>query len=99
MVTKLYISLCWRPKQACSTLPLTCNLEIDWLSPDRAGSINMKDDQISREKTRVSGSAGNKKKVYQKPAFRCERVFETQALSCGKITSTQQNCQSNHKTS
>jgi hypothetical protein len=25
------------------------------------------------------------KKTYVKPAFRFERVFETQALSCGKI--------------
>jgi hypothetical protein len=26
------------------------------------------------------------KKAYTKPAFRFERVFETQALSCGKIS-------------
>jgi len=27
------------------------------------------------------------KKPYNKPAFRFERVFETQALSCGKVQS------------
>ena len=32
------------------------------------------------------------KRPYHKPAFRFERVFETQALSCGK-TGTQAQCQ------
>jgi len=32
------------------------------------------------------------RKPYQKPAFRYERVFETMALSCGKINSTQNTC-------
>jgi hypothetical protein len=31
------------------------------------------------------------RKHYTKPAFRCERVFETMALTCGK-TSTQGIC-------
>jgi hypothetical protein len=35
----------------------------------------------------------------QKPAFRFERVFETSALSCGKVQSTQTGCRSNRKTS
>jgi hypothetical protein len=35
-----------------------------------------------------------KKKPYVKPAFRREKVFETQALSCGKIAPTQFTCQS-----
>jgi hypothetical protein len=40
------------------------------------------------------------KKPYTKPAFRLERVFETQALSCGKILGgTQQQCRTNRKTS
>jgi len=38
------------------------------------------------------------KKPYVKPAFRFERVFETQALSCGKV-STQNQCHINRKTS
>jgi len=39
------------------------------------------------------------KKTYNKPAFRFETVFETQALSCGKIHSTQGPCHSSRKTS
>ncbi len=39
------------------------------------------------------------KKPYQKPTFRCERVFETMALACGKISSTQASCHNNLKAS
>jgi len=40
-----------------------------------------------------------RKKPYLKPAFQHERVFETMALSCGKVQSSQANCRSNRKTS
>jgi hypothetical protein len=39
------------------------------------------------------------RKPYQKPAFREERLFETSALSCGKMNTTQSSCHSNRKTS
>jgi len=39
----------------------------------------------------------SRKKPYEKPGFRYERVFETQALSCGKIGILQ--CGLNLKTS
>ena len=39
------------------------------------------------------------KKTYAKPAFRFERVFETQALSCGKIASHGTSCKLNPKAS
>jgi len=39
------------------------------------------------------------KKPYTKPGFRFERVFETQALSCGKIIGTTAQCHSNRKNS
>jgi hypothetical protein len=39
------------------------------------------------------------KKPYAKPAFRFERVFETQALSCGKVASHGTACKLNPKTS
>jgi len=39
------------------------------------------------------------RKPYQKPAFRFERVFETMALSCGKIEPTQKHCHFNRKVS
>ncbi len=39
------------------------------------------------------------KRAYLQPAFRFERVFETQALSCGKIAATQKHCFFNRKSS
>jgi hypothetical protein len=39
------------------------------------------------------------KKPYQKPSFRHERIFETMALSCGKLNSTQAQCHLNTKSS
>ena len=43
--------------------------------------------------------AGAAKKPYVKPAFRQERVFETMALACGKISGTQASCRTNRRTS
>jgi hypothetical protein len=59
----------------------------------------MSDNQATREQPQQPGNAGKKKKLYQKPAFRYERVFETQALSCGKLIVTQGLCQVQQKTS
>jgi hypothetical protein len=39
------------------------------------------------------------KKPYEKPSFRFERVFETTALSCGKVQVTQAGCRANRKAS
>jgi hypothetical protein len=39
------------------------------------------------------------KKPYVKPAFRYEKVFETQALTCGKTPNSSMQCNSNPKTS
>jgi hypothetical protein len=39
------------------------------------------------------------RRPYQKPGFRFERVFETQALSCGKVLSHGPICRLNQKTS
>jgi hypothetical protein len=39
------------------------------------------------------------RKPYTKPSFRFERVFETQALACGKIHSHGTACKLNPKTS
>ncbi|HUV69740.1 MAG TPA: hypothetical protein VMW15_08780 [Terracidiphilus sp.] len=51
---------------------------------------------------RVPSAADSKsvvKKPYQKPEVRHERVFETMALSCGKVQTTQSSCQFNRKNS
>ena len=39
------------------------------------------------------------KKPYKKPEFRVERVFETTALACGKVSATQAQCRLNRKLS
>ena len=39
------------------------------------------------------------KKAYVKPSFQHERVFETMALACGKVTATQAQCKTNRKNS
>lgn len=39
------------------------------------------------------------RKPYQKPAVRYEQVFETRALTCGKVQTTQGSCHYNRKTS
>jgi hypothetical protein len=42
---------------------------------------------------------GKIKKPYRKPSFRHEKVFETNALSCGKISTTQSQCRLNLRNS
>jgi hypothetical protein len=37
-------------------------------------------------------SSAEARKPYEKPSFRFEQVFVTSALSCGKITNTDQSC-------
>lgn len=49
--------------------------------------------------TPVQRPAQQPRKPYQKPAFRLERVFETLALQCGKISNTQAQCVQLRKTS
>ena len=41
---------------------------------------------------RAESDRTRSRKAYQKPAFRYERVFETRALSCGKVNPTQLQC-------
>jgi hypothetical protein len=40
----------------------------------------------------AESGARRSRRPYQKPAFRYERVFETMALSCGKVSVTQFQC-------
>ncbi len=39
------------------------------------------------------------KRPYQKPSFRYEKIFETMALQCGKVQTTESSCHSNRKNS
>jgi hypothetical protein len=47
----------------------------------------------------AAGLEQKAKKTYSAPAFRFERVFETTALACGKVSQTEQQCKFNRKTS
>jgi len=58
----------------------------------------MMENPAPREK-KPPATIGKDKKPYQKPSFRHERVFETLALSCGKIGSSTIQCQTARKTS
>ena len=40
-----------------------------------------------------------RKRPYVKPALRYQRIFETRALVCGKVQTTQQGCHNNRKNS
>jgi hypothetical protein len=47
----------------------------------------MTDHRAPDENRRQQTNLCKERRLYKKPAFRCERVFETQALSCGKTVS------------
>lgn len=50
--------------------------------------------------SKAGGDAkAKKKRPYVKPAFEFERVFETMALACGKLSPTQAQCRFNRKNS
>jgi hypothetical protein len=46
-----------------------------------------------------SGVAEKAKRPYTKPAFQHEKVFETMALACGKLSPTQAQCRFNRRNS
>jgi hypothetical protein len=48
---------------------------------------------------RQTEGPNRQRKPYQKPAVRHERVFETRALTCGKVQTTQYSCAHQRKTS
>jgi hypothetical protein len=59
----------------------------------------MNQDDANPDKKVVDESRRARKKPYQKPEFRYEKVFETMALSCGKVTPTEFQCRFNRKNS
>jgi hypothetical protein len=63
------------------------------------GLGNGKGGQPPQEEAGASAQPARRRKPYQKPAFRFERVFETQALTCGKTHMQGGTCHLNHKTS
>jgi len=55
-------------------------------------------ENTSDQKT-SAGDRTKAKKMYTKPAFQSESVFETMALACGKVSPTQLQCKFNRKNS
>jgi hypothetical protein len=56
-------------------------------------------DQREQPANRRAPAETRAKKPYCKPDFKFERVFETMALSCGKISPVQAQCRFNRKNS
>jgi hypothetical protein len=50
-------------------------------------------------KNNSPGASPKSKRSYVKPAFQHEKVFETMALTCGKLGPTQAQCRFNRRTS
>ena len=59
---------------------------------DSGKSGQLPQDSLETEETK-------RKKTYSKPAFLQEKVFETMALACGKVSPTQAQCRFNRKNS
>lgn len=54
---------------------------------------------VAEPVARAASQPARTRKFYHKPAFRYESVFETTALSCGKVNSTQFSCRFNRHSS
>jgi len=57
------------------------------------------DRQPSSHESAVPGPTRSGKRPYQQPTYRFERVFETMALSCGKVQPVEFQCRFNRKNS
>jgi hypothetical protein len=53
----------------------------------------------SAKKRDATASSAKAKRPYTKPAFQHEKVFETMALACGKLSPTQAQCRFNRRNS
>jgi hypothetical protein len=51
------------------------------------------------DKREPKSSVSKAKRPYNKPAFQHEKVFETMALACGKLSPTQAQCRFNRRNS
>lgn len=55
--------------------------------------------RVQNETQEPDAEKAREKRPYKKPEVRHERVFETMALSCGKVRATQAQCRFNRKRS
>ena len=51
------------------------------------------------DKCEARSSVSKAKRPYCKPSFHHEKVFETMALACGKLSPTQAQCRFNRRNS
>ena len=56
-------------------------------------------EDTDRHASNPAEARASARKPYQKPSLRYEKVFETSALRCGKVQTTQSSCRLNRKTS
>ena len=61
--------------------------------------MGVKPNEGNGRRVSTTGAKRTAKKPYLKPQMRYERVFETMALTCGKVQTTQSGCHHNRKTS
>jgi len=66
---------------------------------ERGRSVNTNSPEQKQRLASAGESSRIAKRPYVKPEVRCEHVFETMALSCGKVHTTQSTCHFNRKTS
>jgi hypothetical protein len=59
----------------------------------------MSESEPTNETIASAGDERVGKKLYLKPEVRYERVFETMALACGKVQTTEGQCHANRKNS
>ena len=68
----------------------------DW---HRMSEVGMSESQKSKGLASAGEAKSRPKRPYQKPVVRFERIFEVQALTCGKVQGTQGACHYNRKSS
>jgi hypothetical protein len=68
------------------------------LAANKESTMNNKEGPSARD-LEAGVKPRSQRKPYRKPEFLHERVFETTALACGKINTSQGQCHWNHRTS
>jgi len=54
---------------------------------------------MTKQRSENPAHEAKTRKPYLKPSYQREQVFETMALTCGKIQTTQASCHHNRKSS
>ena len=66
---------------------------------NRTREVAMSESDKSKGLAPAGEARARPKRPYHKPVVRSERVFEVQALTCGKVQTTQGQCHYNRKSS